>query len=372
MNKRINRCSICMITNVGAHYRYPIFELLSTQLGVEFYLGDKVESEIKKFDYASLTGYRGLLHNRYWGHFYWQHHSVGLVNKPYTHYILDGEPYCLSSWIILLWGKIRGKEMLSWTHGWYGREGRVKRIVKKLFYSLFDKHLVYNNYAIGLMEKEGFDRDKMYCIANSLDSDQLKKMRDRLAVTHIYRNHFGNDLPTIIYCGRIQKSKKLSQIIDAVAALQKDGMAVNVVFVGKDVDNVNIEAYARQRGIDRVWMYGPCYDSERLGELYYNAAVCVSPGNVGLTAIHALSFGCPVISHDSFPYQGPEFEAIKPGVTGDFFMQDDVSDLKEKIKLWVSHDEQQRHRTRVEAYKEIDKKWNIHYQLDTIKRAIYE
>ena len=36
----------------------------------------------------------------------------------------------------------------------------------------------------------------------------------------------------------------------------------------------------------------------------------VSPGNIGLTAIHSLSYGTPVCSHSNFNNQMPESEAI--------------------------------------------------------------
>lgn len=43
--------------------------------------------------------------------------------------------------------------------------------------------------------------------------------------------------------------------------------------------------------------------------------------------MHSMMFGCPVITHNNFNWQMPEYEAIKPGITGDFFKMDDVSDL---------------------------------------------
>ena len=60
------------------------------------------------------------------------------------------------------------------------------------------------------MEQEaGISPQKMYCIANSMDSDLEMKVRTKLKDTDIYHNHFNNNYPTIIYCGRIQKWKKL-------------------------------------------------------------------------------------------------------------------------------------------------------------------
>ena len=79
------------------------------------------------------------------------------------------------------------------------------------------------------------------------------------------------------------------------------------------------------------WYVGPLYDEATLGKFLYNADLCVSPGNVGLTAIHALTFGLPVISHDNYLAQMPEFEAITPGKTGMFFRENDSKDLYNKI-----------------------------------------
>lgn len=361
---------ICVITNIGAHYRLPIYSKMAEELSCAFYLGDKVEKPIKTFSYSQLAGFQKTLKNIYYHHFYWQQGSVGLVFKPYQYYITDGEPYCLSTWIILLLARIAGKKTIAWTHGWYGRESFIKRMIKKSFYALHHKLLVYSDYAILLMRKEGIPSDKMLCIANSLDSDKEKALRESLASTPIYAHHFHNDYPTIIYCGRIQKWKKLEILVDCIKQLKDEGLYVNAVMVGKDVEGVNIESYIRKQGVEtQIWMYGPCYDDKILGELFYNAHACVSPGNVGLTAIHSLSFGCPVITHGNFPYQNPEFEAIEPGITGDFFEQGNIQELKECIKKWISCTSEDRECARQAAFKEIDRKWNIHYQIEIIKKA---
>ena len=362
---------VCCIFNIGAHYRFPIFTKMADELGCVFYFGDKLESPVKTFDYSQLHGFKGFVRNRFFHHFYWQSGSVGLLFSPYKYYILDGEPYCLSSWAIILLARLCGKKTIAWTHGWYGRESTAKKWLKKMFFSLHSKLMVYSNYAIDLMTKEGISPKKMYCIANSMDSYEEKRIRETLLSSDIYVRHFHNDAPVIIYCGRIQKRKKLETLIDCVKQLQAEGCHVNVVLVGKDVDGVNLAGYANSQGLgQQIWMYGPCYDDRVLGELFYNAHVCVSPGNVGLTAIHSLSFGCPVITHGDFPHQMPEFEAISPGVTGDFFERDNTNDLKDKLKKWISISPQKREQARLEAFKEVDRKWNIDYQIGIIRKVI--
>ena len=372
-SKKIDNIRVCVIANIGSHYRFPIYRKMAEELTCDFYFGDRVERQIQTFDYQTLPGFQKKLKNIFFRHFYWQSKSVSLITKPYQYYILDGEPYCLSSWIILLMAKLAGKRTIAWTHGWYGRESHIKKIIKKIFYSLHYKLMIYGEYAIDLMRKEGIPQEKMYCIANSMDSEKEKSLRCTMKDTSIYQDHFKNTFPTIIYCGRIQKRKKLEMLVDCVKLLDQEGTKINVVMVGKDVEDVDIESYAQKQGIkDRIWMFGPCYDDVKIGELFYNAHVCVSPGNVGLTAIHSLSFGCPVITHRDFPCQMPEFEAISPGITGDFFERDNVSDLSQKIKKWASLNSNQRESIRLAAYEEIDRKWNIQYQISVIKNVLMQ
>ena len=104
--------------------------------------------------------------------------------------------------------------------------------------------------------------------------------------------------------------------------------------------------------------------------MFYNATACVSPGNVGLTAVHSLSFGCPVITHDYLPLQGPEFESIRPGVTGDFFRQNDVDDLKRVIEKWLCRSDEEREAVAKAAFNEIDRMWNVDYQLSVFRRVL--
>ena len=144
------------------------------------------------------------------------------------------------------------------------------------------------------------------------------------------------------------------------------------VFIGQDIENVDLKILCcLQRGWQIMsGLMVLANDDQIIGEFFYNASVCVSPGNVGLTAIHALSFGCPVITHNQFPYQNPEFEAIKPGITGDFFEKDNLLSMTEYIKKWTSQTQEEREQTRTAAFNEIDSKWNIHYQIEVIKEVI--
>ncbi|MEC8333401.1 MAG: glycosyltransferase, partial [Verrucomicrobiota bacterium] len=86
---------------------------------------------------------------------------------------------------------------------------------------------------------------------------------------------------------------------------------------------------------DDVLFYGACYDDKILAPLIMMADICLSPGEVGLTALHSLIYGTPVITHDNFSEQMPEFEAICPGVSGEFYIYGNIDDLCTKIKAII-------------------------------------
>lgn len=47
-----------------------------------------------------------------------------------------------------------------------------------------------------------------------------------------------------------------------------------------------------------------------------------------------------------------------------------MADMKAKIELWINKDEESRNKTRINAFNEIDRKWNIYYQLGVIDKVV--
>ena len=97
----------------------------------------------------------------------------------------------------------------------------------------------------------------------------------------------------------------------------------------------------------------------------------MSPGNIGLTAMHVMMFGCPAISNDDFLHQGPEFEAIQDGKTGAFFKAGNSHSLAETINRWFCDHKEDREQVRKYCYDEIDKNWNPNKQIEVLRQALY-
>lgn len=360
----------CCIFGGGSLYRLPVYNLMAETIDCDFYIGvEKNDAGIKAYDYSKLKNFKGEILHKKWGNFFWQKGGMKTWWMPYEYYFVGGA-YCITSWLMILLSSFSRKKVVSWSHGMYGRETGLRKWIKTVFFKSCHQCLVYNQRGKDLMVECGINPNKIYVVYNSLDTDHDLAIREKLKKTDLYKNLFKGNNPNMVFVGRVTQEKRLDLALHAIRILKDQNKPVNFLVVGKDVDGVKLADKANELEIsDLVYLYGPCYEEEKIGEMFYNADVCVSPGNVGLTAISSLSFGCPVITHDNFSYQGPEFEAVQPGVTGDFFRQGDAFNLAEIIEKWTySKNPEERDGIISNAFKEVDEKWNIYSEVKVFKK----
>lgn len=364
------RYKVCLTTPTPCHYREGIYKLLEDELGCSFVLGN-MNPSIKPLPPKALSVVnRSRCHSITGTPFYWLSGVIKEVRK-YDIIIDDMGIFCLTSWLNLFIAKLRSQKVYMWSHGWYGRESLIKKWIKRAYSAFSDGMFLYGEYARKLMIENGFNPEKLHVIHNSLNYNHQLKIRQSLNRDNIYEQKFGNNQPVIIFIGRLTKVKRLGMLLDALDLLKRENYICNLVIIGDGEMRAELRDMISAKDIDsQVWMYGPCYDEEINAKLIYNADLCVAPGNVGLTAIHAMMFGCPCISHDSFCNQMPEFEAIVPFKTGNYFKYDNVYDLADKIKLWFTRKDYSREEIRQSCYWEIDHNWNPNIQVKIIKSVI--
>lgn len=332
----------------------------------------KDNTTVKRMDTSILKNSIDLPNKRIGGTMWYTQPGVLDKVKNYDVIINDLGIYCISSWIFTLLSKFRKQKVYIWDHGYYGKESKIRTWIKRIYFGLADGSFIYGDYAIRLMKEKGFNGKKLYSIHNSLDYQSQLELRNKIQKNDIFKKHFGNDYPVLMMIGRLNLRKKLNQLIEAVALLKEKGQIFNVVLVGDGEDRKPMEELVAQLNIQsQVWFYGACYDEATNAELIFNSDMCVVPGDIGLTAIHCMMFGVPVVSHDFFPNQGPEFEVIKEGVTGSFFKQNDINSLANTVSTWFEMHANDREKVRKACYKEIDENWTPEYQINVLKKVIY-
>lgn len=370
----MNINKICFFSIYPAHYRKAIFTEMAYTFGVDFYFGDKMKRPPKRIDDESIPGFKSILNNNiFLWPLYWQHGVIPLLFKHYSLYITMGNIWCVSTWFFLILGRLfTNKTFILWSHGWYGNESFLKKLLKKRFFSLAHEIFVYGDYSKNMMLQNGFRSHNIHVIYNSLDYDHQIKQRLSLSKSDLYVNQFKNNNPNLIFIGRLNPVKKLDLVINAIQYLiEKFNFFVNFTFIGDGEMRLSLSDMVLNTNLsDHVWFFGDCYDEDKISELIFNADLCVSPGNIGLTAMHSMVYGTPVLTHNNYSKQVPEFEAIIDGQNGCFFEFNSFISLAGKIKQWLEYSSQNREGIRECCYQVIDNKYNPHIQVNIFKQVL--
>lgn len=338
IRKKEQTRSVAVVYHYFAHYREPVInELIRGSTHTYHFFGDtqSFDSGIKltEIDPASFTRTKctqcgPLL-------FQWSAVKLALSGK-YDTLILLGNCKWPTMWLSAIFGRLTGKRVFFWTHGWLRCETGMQAMIRNTFYKIGNGLLLYGHHAKAIGIDYGFSPSKLHVIYNSLDCALQDKARSSLPAdarqstrSQLFPGREAH--PVLVNITRLHHYKKLDQLIRAAAKLEESGRAVNVLIVGDGPHKPELEALAQELGVTARFT-GAVYGEDELGRMLIASDLAVMPGPIGLLAMHALAYGVPAISHNSFDVQMPEFESIVEGKTGGFFREDDLDSLVETIE----------------------------------------
>lgn len=361
---------IACIFNYAPHYRSYIYTLMDRHLGCDFYFGANLDKKqtIKKMDVTTLKGFKRES-KVYFFRYRWQCGYPWYALNEYDTFILTGDA-SISNLLFVSLCKMLNKKVFLWGHG-IKTDSAMKSLPLRYLFHNVNGFFLYGNFGKSMMMKCGIPEQKLFVIYNSLNYEAQLKLRNSATYSEIYRDHFHNNLPVVIFSGRLSPVKNLQMILESQRIANASGAPFNVVFVGDGPEKESLQNASRTiANGECAWFFGECYDEKMLSELIYNADLCVSPGNAGLTAIHSLTYGTPVVTHGDMSIQMPESEAIIENMSGDFFQKDNVPDLLAKMQNWFYKSPEERERIRQNCYRLIDERYNPNYQLNVFCRAL--
>lgn len=257
------------------------------------------------------------------------------ISSKFDGVIILGNPNLSGTWSAARKAKRNGLKVAFWTHGWLKREPLIKSKIRNYYYNLSNQVLVYGNRAKEIGAMSGFDRNKISVIYNSLDwekqsnyynnncSTNIKDLRQSLCLSC---DHF--ILTTV---SRVTSICHYEWLLSAVDLLKDSGLPITVVMIGEGADLEKLKLQANALNINLI-STGAIYDEEILAKYIMASDAIVSPGKVGLTAMHALSYGTPIITHSALDYQMPEVEAVEDGKSGYLFEFGNIVSLSAAIR----------------------------------------
>ncbi|RIX40097.1 MAG: glycosyltransferase [Rhodocyclales bacterium GT-UBC] len=356
-----NRPRVAVVYHYWAHYREPIARALceSRSPAPEYTLVSGTELETQDSSAivtidprlaetpVGLGGLRWRFLRNSWfrGLLLWQHGLCRVAaSKEFDVVVFLGSMYFVSTWVAALVARCTNKKVLMWSHGFLRREPGVKGLLRRAFYRLADGMLLYGHRARDIMTEYGFRSDRLHVIFNSLDYDKQRAIRDGASDTEARRVRATcfafPERPVLFFIGRMTGRKRIDQLLEAMALLRLQGHHLNLLLIGGGPAESTLRTQAAALGLTgSVHFVGPSYDELTTGHWIMAGDVCVSPGEVGLSAIHAMAYGKPVITHDNLDLQGPEVESVVENETGSLFRAGSVEDLASAVRRWTSNDQ---------------------------------
>ena len=367
---------IAFFNPIFAHYRSALLrELRSSDQFEYFFFGDTRDryGNIPACDLSADPHFRVVPYLRFFRVLVWQ---KGIVRPTllgdFDGYILEGDAYYLSSWLGAILARLRRRRVLFWSHGWTRSDRGVKHLVRWLFYRLADGLLLYGDRAKSIGIQYGFSPERLYVMYNSLDFDEQRKCAASLnpgEVAALRRELFGPvPVPVVIATARLTGKKRFDLLIRALGTINRGGRRVDLLIVGDGPERAALESLSAFESVNVVFA-GSCYDEPSLARYFACACVTAMPGEVGLTCMHSLGYGVPVITHSDPSRQMPEFEAIVPGVTGDLFEPDNVLDLAGKLDRWTQTPEVPES-VREACSSRIESRYHARFQAQAIELAL--
>lgn len=351
--KKKSAHSVAIVLHFLSHYREAVYRRLTDieESEQKYVIYSDTKSNIpslKVIDFASRAAHtptpdritwRRITNVWFGQHVCWQRGVLRLAwRAEHDTLIFMGSMYFPSTWAACLLARLRGKRVLMWGHGFRYHERGAKGMLRGMFYRLAHGHLLYGHHAREIMLAKGFPSNALYVIYNTLDIEHLSDMLDDFLETQDRRPNGSNaESLKIVIIGRLTVEKQVTLLIDALAMLRDNGFNAELTVIGDGPDREAISARAQALGVGKQirWL-GALYDETLICPHIAAADLCVVPGKLGLTAVHAMAYGTPVITHDDFKSHSPEFEVIVPGRTGMFFRKGDASDLANAIRSWRS------------------------------------
>jgi glycosyltransferase involved in cell wall biosynthesis len=155
-----------------------------------------------------------------------------------------------------------------------------------------------------------------------------------LAAREAVKERLGLNGATLAFAGRLTAQKSLERALDAVAGTDD----VSLVIAGEGPDRPQLEARARELGVDGRVRFLGAQTRERVVELFHAADASVltsSWENFPHTVVEALAVGTPVLAMDA----GGVAEVVEDGVNGLLVPAGDTAALTDAVRRFFADGE---------------------------------
>lgn len=309
-------------------YRVPVFSEISelTDSKVTVFAGESGAN----YGENDLSKYK-LLHSKAnWKRPFWIFYYDSKIFKLWkeANIICHVADYkFVSLWAIMFLNLFTKKKMFIHGQGGYKKEGIFVNIVYSLGLLLSDGYICYTEYSRRQLKKKTakFLHSKITVCDNTLVISPVDEILEK------------NVDNSILYLGRIRKGCDIEVLLEAAANAN-----VNVKVIGSSDDDSYMDELKLKFGSFATF-YGAIFDEDEQKAIAKTCMAGAYGGDAGLSVVHYMSLGLPVIVHGDIGYHmGPEPSYVTESINGLLFERKNVESLTKKILLLSKDDDYRR------------------------------
>lgn len=364
-----NRSRVVLLTPIAAHYRRDVYAELCQSERFEFTIvsGNSNQGiapiedpEIRTLPYRSFR----IGNHR----FYYLRKCLRTVRRLKPDILLSSGVDFHHIHILILFLRYRimlRKPFFWWSQGTAGHQGKAGRITRAFFYRKASGVLLYSQSGAENLKSLKVPAHVLTVIGNCLNREDYGYMQSN-------GMHKTKDTSSfrLLFTGRISEKVDMDALLTAVSRLHKMGhQDIRLDIVGSgDLDSLK-NRFEKLHIAEQVKHHGPLYGID-LYPLFQKADLFVYPGRIGLSILHAFSFGLPVLTQGDASIHFPEIELLEPGVNGDFYVErKDGEGLEDKILLWKQRLASERNAVAESCVNRVKK---LGYEPESVARKIIQ
>ena len=334
------RVSICQ--TVLPQYRVPVYNLLGAQPGVEL----TVFADARMGSLESGTGRTHFVHElapvrhfRLLGQELRTQAAFFQAVDPrrFDLAILPWDARYANLLPAVLRARLGGPPVVLWGHGYSRWPSPPRDSLRNFCGHRADAVLLYTRtIADRLIRQNGFDPQRVFVAQNALDQAPIRTAREhwlaRPQELAAFAAKRGLDPQrTLIFVSRLEAENRIGLLLEATARICAREPRARLVIVGDGPERAALQARAAELGLGaRVLFAGKIYDEPALAPWMLSASLLCYPVNIGLSLLHAMGYGLPVVTGDDIAAQNPEIEALAHGTNGLLYRDGDIDHLAEQ------------------------------------------
>ncbi|WHZ30326.1 MAG: hypothetical protein OJF51_005129 [Nitrospira sp.] len=288
--------------------------------------------------------------------------------------VVCGNPRFLSNYPLIWRAKRRGIATVWWGIGTMPSQQHFTGMIRRFIMQWADSILLYTDREREEYLGMGFSPDRVFAINNSIDQGPIQRaMREwtpeRLAAFQVQETLVGR--PVFLFCGRLSKKAQVDLAIEAFAAYLKKDKGALLVIIGDGEERERLKDLAQRfQLVHSIRWLGELYDQQMMAPWFLTAKCFVYPGYIGLSILHAMGYGLPVVTHSNMLNQSPEIVALSDGHNGLLFDENNRDDLFRKMQV-LSADESLRRRMSRSATQTATREFSLDSMVQRFLKAVH-